>query len=181
MSRWAPFPGFEGSYEVSDDGQVRSITRTIVRSDGKKLTIKGRTMKLITNMCGYRRANLKVNNKSYMRSVHRAVAIAFIPNPENKPEVNHIDGDKTNNRVDNLEWVTEKENVAHCIANGLRPHITYEGKKQPVLIDGDKRFDSFADAARFIGCTRQNISYAIKESASGMANGHTVELIGEVN
>lgn len=83
-------------YEISNFGRVKNN--------------KNRILKIGTHRDGYKQVCLRKNKKSYTRKIHRLVAIAFIPNPENKPVVNHIDEDRTNNQVENLEWMTVKEN-----------------------------------------------------------------------
>lgn len=107
MEIWKDIIGFESLYEVSNYGQIRNV-KTL------------RILKFHLETKGYLGISLRKNNKSKRFAVHRLVAIAFIPNPENKPEVNHKDGDKQNNRVDNLEWATAKENTNHSINTGLR-------------------------------------------------------------
>lgn len=76
-------------------------------------------MKLLNSATGYKLINLSKNGKATSFRVHRLVADHFIPNVDNKPFVNHLDGDKTNNKVENLEWATEKENSEHAVASGL--------------------------------------------------------------
>lgn len=93
------------NYYITEDGEVFSKT-------GHKKSIRA-------NRDGYMYAEFYENNKSTAYTIHRIVALAFIPNPENKPCVNHIDGDKSNNRVSNLEWVTYSENNYHAFATGL--------------------------------------------------------------
>lgn len=182
MTEWRPFPGFEGICEVSDDGMVRSVDREIVRRDGKPLSIKGKILAQSVSNAGYIRIGIKVNDKSYMRSVHRAVAQAFIPNPEGKREVNHKDGNKLNNRVDNLEWVTPKENIAHAFATGLnKPKdmaAICEGNKKPVVVDGSRHFPSVIDAARYIGCQGSSVSSVLKGRYK-TTHGHTVQYVKE--
>lgn len=115
MDMWKPISGIKG-YEVSDDGQVRSIPRIVVDKNGKEYFRKGKILSQFYNKKGY--ANVQI--KGRVRPVHRLVAETFIPNPENKPEVNHIDGNKKNNKVTNLEWVTTRENLDHAYKLGLR-------------------------------------------------------------
>ena len=111
MEQWKQ-THIRNDYEVSNLGRVRRIKRSPKCKifNGPFSYIKG---KLCRN--GYHR--IKVGRKAY--GAHRLVAIAFIPNPMNKPDVNHIDGNKENNSVSNLEWVSKKENMLHAVRNGL--------------------------------------------------------------
>tara|TARA_R100001086_G_scaffold193117_1_gene110228 strand:+ start:111 stop:878 length:768 start_codon:yes stop_codon:yes gene_type:complete len=120
---WKDIKGFKDKYQVSDLGRVRSLDRTTITSNGRKLFIKGKVLKLNRSSPeGYVRVILYgKNTKSYIRFVHRLVAQAFIPNPENKPEVNHKWGDKSDNRSNSLEWCTRSENVIHAFKTGLNP------------------------------------------------------------
>lgn len=113
-------------YEVSNMGRVRSKDRYRPYRHGLRL-VKGIIMKTYANphRCGYHQIVLSDHAKHYKFEVHRLVAEAFIPNPENKPQVNHIDCNPQNNRVDNLEWVTAKENMQWMITCG-RQRITTE-------------------------------------------------------
>lgn len=109
---WRPVIGFEDRYEVSNLGNVRSIFRY------KKI------LKPWYDKDGYSRVHLiSKDGKRKHFSIHRLVAINFIHNPNNLPQVNHISGDKNDNCVNNLEWCSCKENIHHSIKNGLRkPH-----------------------------------------------------------
>lgn len=113
---WLPISGYLG-YEVSNKGRIRSVNSTYITTfKGKPVTRKKKTDLIGTKLShkGYRRVNL-----GKVEAVHRIVAKAFIPNPKNLPQVNHKNGIKTDNRVDNLEWVTNQENRDHAVANGL--------------------------------------------------------------
>ena len=116
---WKPVTGYEKFYEVSNQGRVRSLTRTVTRRnrwnpDKPLIHIReGRLLRLI-DADGYKYLPLTKNDKQSNYRVHRLVAIAFIPNPENKPEINHIDKVRDNNRVENLEWCTHSENMQHA-------------------------------------------------------------------
>ena len=107
IEEWRPVVGYEGLYEVSSYGRVRSLDRY----DERNCFREGRILKLYTSRVGYLRVQLSLNSKKKMYLVHRLVAEAFIPNPDNLPEVNHLDEDKTNNRVENLEFCDRKYNI----------------------------------------------------------------------
>jgi hypothetical protein len=110
---WRPVKGYEGLYEVSNDGQVRSLDIYIDCGYGTKRLHRGKIIPSRANNRGYFTITLWRGGKQYRTTVHRLVAEAFIPNVDNKPQVNHIDEDRSNNRSDNLEWVTDNENKAH--------------------------------------------------------------------
>lgn len=112
---WRSVVGFEDFYEVSSIGNVRGIDRVISRSGGRGNVVKRKGMILRSHdSIGYRILNLSRDGKNFGRLVHRLVAEAFIPNPENKLTVNHKNGIKHDNVVDNLEWATYSENEIHA-------------------------------------------------------------------
>jgi len=121
MEKWKPIKGFEGCYEVSDEGRVRSIDRIVTFKDGRTNRRKGivLTIHINTKRWNYRYANLSRKGKEFPFYVHRLVALHFVSNPGNKPQVNHEDGDKGNNRWKNFKWVTPKENGNHAARMGL--------------------------------------------------------------
>lgn len=101
-------------HQVSNLGNIKVVQHTIMRKDGKPFTVKERIRKPFITRNGYAVVNSRIHNKKIYIIVHRAVAEAFIDNPFNKEQVNHIDGNKQNNNVNNLEWVTRKENMQHA-------------------------------------------------------------------
>lgn len=107
---WKPVVGYEGLYEVSSMGRVKSLKRTVIGKDGKTREIKEKLLTQ-TDSNGYLYVTLSDHGECRAFPVHRLVATAFIPNPENLSDVNHKDEDKTNNSVDNLEWMSHKDNL----------------------------------------------------------------------
>ena len=146
IEEWREAPGVPG-YEVSTFGRVRN-------------SVTGRVRKESIGKRGYPVLPVKIDGQFYLKTVHRLVALAFLPNPYNKREVNHINGDKTDNRVENLEWCTRQENDAHARRTGLHKS---DGDK-PVsqyTVSGKfvARFKSVSDASRKTGINRHGISY----------------------
>jgi len=125
---WKEIENFK-AYEVSNLGNVRSIERLVNHPSGGKAIRRSVMLKKLPDKDGYLKVNLKVNKKTNTRTVHRLVASAFIPNPKNKPQVNHIDGVKNNNIVENLEWNTLSENRTHAYNTGLQNGKAREGIK----------------------------------------------------
>lgn len=109
MEIWKEVVGYEEYYEVSNEGNVRSKDRWI-NNNGTIEFRKGRKLKQTINR-GYKQICLCVNCEAYTAKVHRLVAEAFVPNPDNKPEVDHINGDRGDNRAENLRWSTKTENM----------------------------------------------------------------------
>ena len=148
MEIWNEIEGTHGTMEVSSLGRIRSL----LRADKTVL-------KFQHDAKGYQRVRITVQREKLTLKVHREVAKAFIPNPDNKPQVNHIDGNKDNNAVENLEWVTNKENAAHAFGMGLFDTVvagakrSNESRKRPIAgfdpVSG-KRFDfgSVSEAER---------------------------------
>jgi len=113
--------GYEGYYQVSNLGNVRSLDRQVNHFKGGLSLRKGFLLKQEMTFFCYFRVSLSKNKTKKRLSIHRLVAETFIPNQHNKSEVNHIDGNKTNNRLENLEWVTSRENIHHYhLSNGVK-------------------------------------------------------------
>lgn len=123
-----PIPGYEGLYVVTKNGVVYSLPR----KSSKKLNI----MNPVDNMkAGYLRVVLTKDGRSKLWYIHRLVALAYIPNPENKPMVNHKNGNKMDNRLVNLEWVTCMENHTHAIEHGLYPNSKIHPSQKKEVYD----------------------------------------------
>jgi DNA-binding XRE family transcriptional regulator len=120
---WKDIPEYEGIYQISNFGRLRSVTRTVIDSRTKAAyTVYGRIMKERYMPNGYIQACLCKDSKYRYFYIHRLVSEAFLENPNNLPQVNHIDCNKSNNSVDNLEWCTGKENGEHGSKNLLYKH-----------------------------------------------------------
>lgn len=125
---WKDIPLYEGVYQASNLGRIKSVERVALKNYRGNRIVKERIMLGTVNRDGYLKVHFKHNdiNKGYF--IHRLIAQTFIPNPLNKPQVNHKDGNKLNNSVNNLEWVTNLENQQHAVRMGLKSHKTVNNK-----------------------------------------------------
>lgn len=169
MENWKDVKGYEGIYQVSDAGNIRTVdgkatTRTLNGVEQERHW-RGRMLKQKTDKGGYKRVSLwrRKTHKDFL--VHRLVCDAFHLNPELKPDVNHIDGNPSNNRADNLEWATPRENLMHAYRHRLNrePH--------PVALydhsdDVTRHFVSLSEASRFLGKNAGYVSRHIKDGHS---------------
>jgi hypothetical protein len=175
---WKPVKGYEGIYEVSDLGRVRSIDRVVADSRGCVHPVKGRIMKTGLHYKGYVRLMLSNGQeREHGHFVHRLVAEAFIPNPDGLPEVNHKDENKANNRADNLEWCTHRANSQYG-SRGARIgawHLQNSPRRVAInqlTMDGQyiQTFPSQAEAARQVHGSQGTIASVVgrkKKSAYG--------------
>jgi hypothetical protein len=131
QEQWKPIEGFEGLYEVSDLGNIKSLNYNHTIGNVKLL-------KPVKNKGDYFQVTLYKDKIQFIKKIHRLVAQAFIPNPDNKPQVNHIDGNKQNNAVSNLEWTTSQENVIHSWENGLSVMTEETKNKISQSLKGEK-------------------------------------------
>lgn len=166
---WKDIANWEGYYQVSNTGRVKSLHRKYY--NGYKMIPKDeRILKQSKTGSGYCKLTLSRNGKSNYRMIHRLVAQAFIKNPENKRDVNHKDGNKMNNNINNLEWMTQLENARHAYKNGL---ITIDHHNKPVCqINGGSviaSFKSASEASRQTGICRPCIAKCCsnKQETSG--------------
>lgn len=173
---WKPVLGWEGLYQVSNLGQVRSLDRVVCYTgrygNTCHRTFKGKILRPCRNQ-GYLDVVLACQDYTKSCQVHRLVAQVFVDNPDNKPQVNHINGVKDDNRADNLEWVTSSENIKHAVGKGLFvPVLTDEFKTRigqlsknscPVICtDTGDRFKSCAEADRMLNFSPGSVAWAIR-------------------
>lgn len=175
MEVWKDIPGYEGLYQVSSLGRVRSFGR-YVKNRYKMIWRAGKTLKQGKDNKGYMTVVLCAN-KQQTKKVHRLVASAFLPNPENKPQINHINGNKQDNRTDNLEWCSQSENMLHAWATGLQKREHKKNDSRSIKItqyscDMKKLevFPSMMEAERKTGIHSASISRAAKHG--GKAGGY---------
>lgn len=122
---WKEIPGYEGYYEASTFGNIRSMDRILNCPWGEVYPAKGKPKAMCKDKYGYLYVGLSKGRKKRHLTVHRLIALTFIPNPNNKPCIDHIDGDKTNNRVDNLRWCSVKENNSNPITRERHKNVVH--------------------------------------------------------
>lgn len=164
---WKDIKGYEGYYQVSDTGRVRSVDRYVTEKvSEKKHFLKGKEMRLTeaasrSNSEGYLVVNLRKDGSSTVCLVHRLVAEAFIPNDNCLPTINHIDGNKHNNTVENLEWCSYSYNNTHALENNLRRprgNRVLQCELNGTVVNS---FRSICEAARRTGLGRSSISHCV--------------------
>lgn len=166
---WKPVKDYEGSYEVSNYGRVRSIDRYVF-DKGKPSFRKGVDISICKMPQGYEFVTLYQENKQKHKLVHRLVAEAFIENPYNYNEINHIDCNKTNNIVSNLEWCSRKHNVEHAKRNGLLKNEQFYVPVAQINKDGVviNKYGSLIEAANKVDGIPQNIGHCCKHETMSM-------------
>lgn len=159
---WAQIGGFP-NYKINNLGQVLNIKRNKILKIDK------------SNGRGYCNITLYKNGKAYRKVIHRLVAETFIPNPENKPQVNHIDGNKHNNCKENLEWVTQSENMIHAFKTGLEIHgmknkkHSLESKekmrKKIICIETGEIYNGLIQAEELLNISSKQISKCLRNKS----------------
>lgn len=170
---WKDIQGYEGLYQISNLGNVKSLHYGAKANHPNWKSQTERIIKQRIATSGYCRVELYKPQSRKCFYVHRLVALTFIPNPENKSEVNHIDGNKLNNCVENLEWNTKSENISHSFASGLHvsPMKGRKGAKSPcskLIIQYDlsgkfiNLWNSISEAANSLQINGSSISNCAK-------------------
>jgi len=159
--QWKDIKNFEGHYQVSDMGRIKSLEREIIKKDKKKSKVKETILKGSKDTKGYIQVELKKDGKRNIKMIHRLVAEAFLEKPKGKDQINHKDGNKENNKLDNLEWCTCQENIKHAWENKLNKarygeeHPNHKLNKEQVqyikknYIPRDKEYGARALARKF--------------------------------
>ena len=166
---WKDVQGYEGLYQVSNLGRVKSLGRFIDRLVTGNYWQEERILKPNKTKYGYLMVELRKNYKPKYFKVHRLVALAFIPNPENKPQIDHINAIKTYNSVNNLRWASHKENMNNSLTIAFLFSVAKAGKNHPRArairnIDTKEIFDTIEQASKRYSISHSAIIYAIKNN-----------------
>lgn len=169
---WKPLPKYNNCYEVSNLGRVRSIKRLVKGSRGSLQIKPSVVLTPRTKANGYQSVHIRLDGTNSYPLVHRLVATVFLPNDNNLPQVNHKDGNKLNNRVENLEWCSASQNMKHAFELGLAPsggrsHLAKLSFGEVLAIKseyvrGSKDFGIVALARKY-GISKSMISLIVRE------------------
>lgn len=179
--QWKPISGYEGLYEISNKGRVKTLLRKYYAGHGnnQEFEIKEAFLKQVKSKTGgYMVATLTKNAKSKKIKVHRLVAEAFIENPEGKPFVNHIDFDPKNNNLNNLEWCTQSENMLHSSKMNRLNRIGNKNykSKRILCISTGIMYDGLHECSRQMNIHYQNINKVCR-GVRNYAGGHTFKFV----
>lgn len=157
--QWKDIPGYEGRYQVSDQGRVRSLDRYVEYSDGRRRAHPGKILAATHTTKGYAYVDLGAG-RGTRRYVHVLVASAFFAKPVGVVEVNHKDGVKANNQLSNLEYVSHRENLEHAVRTGLNRQAKRIQALQACRVVAE--YPSISSAAKAVGAHLAAIQYAIR-------------------
>ena len=154
---WKDIKGYENMYQISNMGRVRSLDRYIILSNNKKIFKKGQIRKISNNGNDYLFVQLGRGN-SNRKYIHRLIGENFMSNPDNKPCINHLDSNKNNNKIENLEYVSHTENLLYAYEKNERRSKPVRVRKNGVT----KEFKYSKDAAKWLGTTRSHLCNVLK-------------------
>lgn len=176
MEQWKDISEFEGSYQVSNTGKVRSLSRFVkYKHGGKDRYWPGKIISPFNTKSGYLNVTLKISNRNHHRQVHRLVAAAFVGAFNARDQVNHKDGDKHNNNYDNLEIVTQSENMKHAFTNGLHSGVGSTHYKAKKITDGVHIWGTLKEAGDYFGVSRKVIHDRINNRVKNINNLRYIE------
>ena len=180
---WRPIKGYENLYEVSNKGRVRSLTKYCMRFGCRKTLIRGKLLSIRKNASGYIMVSLAKKGTKKQVLIHRLVAQAFIPNPNNYPIINHKDENPSNNNVNNLEWCTQKYNVNYGTARS-RTRITNKINRSKGKTDIDKvllkTHITKTALAKELGISKSTLRIWIEKSENGYRKKEILDEIKEL-
>jgi hypothetical protein len=167
--KWVTIENYEGYYEISNLGNVKSLEKTITDILGRKTLYKEKLLKSRIDKKGYIEVTLTKDKFRKHFKVHRLVALHFIGNKYNKPQVNHISGVKSDNSIKNLEWVTGSENCKHAYKMGLNTNLKNKAIRSSKIVECEKSgiiftFNSINECAREIGTKQSNVQRILKST-----------------
>ena len=157
MEIWRDIEGYEGEYQISNLGRVKSLKKQVGRKEGEKIMTPSKTYQ------GYSRVVLTHNGKSKMKAVHRLVAEAFIPKIQGKPIVDHINGDRQDNKMENLRWCTYSENSQNSLRLKSRRYNSVRVKDSLGNV-----FDSYRAAGRYWGLSPNTVKNDCNKDKDGL-------------
>lgn len=169
---WKPIHNYEGCYEASNKGRIRSVERLVKCKNGTR-TSPSTILKPSLGEWGYEQVTLRKNGEKETVRINRIIAQTFIPNPNKLPQVNHIDGNKINNCVENLEWCDASHNMKHCFNNHMSDWTT-----KIKIVETGEVFNSKAECARKIKGHASSIDACIRGKRK-THKGYHFEIIGE--
>jgi len=161
---WKNVLSFEELYEVNNLGQIKRKKGDTIYKDGRIANFSETILKQSKNKKGYNIVYFSKNSIKTTKSTHRIVAEAFIPNPLNLPQVNHIDGDKNNNCVENLEWITNIDNIRHAFRIGLFKNRKSGKGKKVINTETGEIFETVTKAAKSINMYQSTLSYYLNNN-----------------
>ena len=176
---WKTIKGYEGLYEISDKGEVRSFDRILPCGHNSSHIRKGKILTPCGNGKGYLQIYLIKDGKAKKYYIHRLVAEAFIDNPNNYPIINHKDENRSNNEVSNLEWCTHLDNVRHAIRTGLIEKVCkIERTVEINPPEGDTVYcETMKDACSFFGFTKCWLGNYIRKNGNPCSyKGYTIKV-----
>lgn len=178
---WKDVEGYEEFYQISNFGEVRSKDRWRNNGSKSRYLLKSKTMTKSKTTTGYWKIGFFKDGKRREFKIHRLVAFAFIPNPENKPNINHKDGNPLNNHISNLEWCTQSENLQHAYETGLRKTNFHKYLNEITREYLEEEKTSIWDLARKYKCSHFSITKYFNKNGIKIKSSSSVRDVYNVN